>query len=218
MRRILRFFQTFNDMKTNSEIRLSARETLKGKWGGVIVPTLVYGLLAGVIAAIAQGDSALLTLVYLALAIGFLLPLGFGFTMMFLHFVRDGKQPTVGGLFGAFNETYYKKSVITMLLVGIYTFLWSLLLLVPGIIKSLSYSMTAMILAENPELGANEAIDRSIAMMDGHKMDLFLILLGYAGLALLSALLLFIPLLWIAPFYNTVLAKFYLELKNESAA
>ncbi len=205
-------------MKTNSEIRLSARETLKGKWGRVVVPTLVYGLLAGVIASIAQDDNLPLLLIYIVLAIGILLPLGFGFTMMFLHFVRDGKQPAVESLFGAFNETYYKKSVITMLLVGIYTFLWSLLLLIPGIIKSLSYSMTAMILAENPELGADEAIDRSIAMMNGHKMDLFLLLLGYAGLALLSALLLFIPLLWIIPYYNTALAKFYLELKNEQAA
>ena len=205
-------------MKTNPEIRLAARETLKGTWGGVIVPTLVYGLLAGIIAAIARGDGLILSLAYIVLAIGFLQPLAFGFTMMFLNFARDGKQPAVSDLFGAFNETYYKKSVIAMLLVGIYTFLWSLLLIVPGIIKGLGYSMTAMILAENPGLGANEAIDRSAAMMDGHKMDLFLILLGYVGLALLSALLLFIPMLWIVPYYNTVLAKFYLEFKNEQTA
>ena len=201
-------------MKTNSEIRLTARETLKKTRGGeFLIPTLVYGLLAGVSAAIGQ----VMPLINLALSIFFLLPLGFGFTMMFLNFVRDGKQLSVDGVFGAFNKTYYKKSVVTMLLVGIYTFLWTLLLIVPGIIKSLGYSMTAMVLAENPELGANEAIDRSAAMMQGHKMDLFLILLGYIGLTLLSALLLFIPMLWIAPYYQTVLAKFYLELKNEQS-
>lgn len=205
-------------MKTNSEIRLAAREALKGKWGGVIVPTLVYGLLAGVVAAISGSESALLSLIYIILQIGVMLPLGFGFTMMFLNFVRDGQQPSVNGMFGAFNATYYKKSVVTMLLVNIYTFLWMLLLIVPGIIKGLGYSMTAMILAENPELGVNEAIDRSSAMMDGHKMDLFLIVLGLVGLCMLSAILLFIPLLWIAPYYQTVFAKFYLELKNEQAA
>lgn len=172
----------------------------------------------GVIAAISSNESTLSSLVYIILQIGFMLPLGFGFTMMFLNFVRDGQQPSVNGMFGAFNATYYKKSVVTMFLVGIYTFLWTLLLIVPGIIKGLSYGMTAMILAENPELGANEAIERSMKMMDGHKMDLFLIMLGYAGLCLLSAILLFIPMLWLAPYYQTVLVKFYLELKNEQAA
>ena len=172
----------------------------------------------GVIAAISGSESSLLSLVYIILQIGVVLPLGFGFTMMFLNFVRDGQQPAVGNMFVAFNETYYKKAVVTMLLVNVYTFLWMLLLIVPGIIKAIDYSMTAMILAENPDLKPNEAIDRSAAMMRGHRMTLFLMILGCVGLCILSAILLFIPLLWIVPYYQTVLAKFYLELKNEQAA
>lgn len=87
------------------------------------------------------------------------------------------------------------------LLIMIFTFLWTLLLIVPGIIKSLSYSLAPYILADNPELTANEAINRSMQMMQGHKMDLFLIVLGYAGFALLSILALGIPLLWLYPYY-----------------
>ena len=62
---------------------------------------------------------------------------------------------------------------------GIYTFLWSLLLLVPGIIKSISYSMTYYIMRENPGMSGEQAIQRSMAMMRGHKMQYFLLI--YSG-------------------------------------
>ena len=100
----------------------------------------------------------------------------------------------------------------------IYTFLWALLLVVPGIIKSLSYALAPYILADNPELKADEAINRSMEMMKGHKMDLFLIILGYVGLALLSLIALGIPLLWLYPYYQVVLAKFYEEVKAAAIA
>ena len=63
---------------------------------------------------------------------------------------------------------------------SIYTFLWSLLLIIPGVIKGLSYSMTPFILTDKPELSANEAIELSMKMMDGHKMDLFVLLLIFS--------------------------------------
>ncbi|MBQ2958658.1 MAG: DUF975 family protein [Alistipes sp.] len=87
--------------------------------------------------------------------------------------------------------------------------------MIPGIIKGLSYSMAPYILLDNPEITAEEAICRSMEMMRGHKMDLFLMGLGYAGLAILSGFLLCIPLLWLVPYYVTVLTKFYEDLKAE---
>ena len=62
-----------------------------------------------------------------------------------------------------------------MFLVGLYQLLWSLLLIVPGIIKTFSYAMTPYILKEYPELAPVDAIHRSRVMMDGHKMKLFLL-------------------------------------------
>lgn len=90
-----------------------------------------------------------------------------------------------------------------------------MLLIVPGIIKSLSYALAPYILAENPELTANQAINKSMAMMKGYKMQLFLISLGYALLSLLSIVALGIPLLWLYPYYQVVMAKFYEEVKSE---
>lgn len=93
--------------------------------------------------------------------------------------------------------------------------LWTLLLIVPGIIKGLSYSMAPYILLDNPELTPMEAINKSQEMMRGHKMDLFLMQLGFVGWILLSFLTLGIALFWVGAYYDTVFAKFYMELKEE---
>ena len=98
---------------------------------------------------------------------------------------------------------------------SIYTFLWTLLLIIPGVIKGLSYSMTPFILTDKPELSANEAIELSMKMMDGHKMDLFVLLLIFCGLTLLSVVTLFIGLLWVTPYMYMRLAAFYEDVKAE---
>lgn len=146
------------------------------------------------------------------------LPINFGLLRTFLAFARDKRPLTIEGLFCAFNNTYYWKAIGTGLLSGIYTFLWTLLLIVPGIIKGLSYAMALYIVSDNPEIGCDEAIERSMAMMRGHKMRLFLMQLGMIGWSLLSLLTLGIAMLWIVPYYQTVFANFYLEIKAEYEA
>ena len=99
---------------------------------------------------------------------------------------------------------------------SLYTFLWMLLLIVPGIIKAISYSMTPFILAEHPNLTASQAIDLSKQMMDGHKMDLFILDLTFIGWGLLSALTLGIGALWLNPYTNAAHAAFYRQLQVEN--
>lgn len=141
--------------------------------------------------------------------------MSFSACMIFLNFARGEEQPRVGWLFQAFSEPYYTKSVAVYLLMAVFTFLWTLLLIVPGIIKALSYSLAPYILAENPNLTADQAIEKSMKIMEGHIIDLFLMMLGYWGLAILSMLALGIPMLWLLPYYQTVLARFYEEVKGE---
>lgn len=109
---------------------------MKGNWGSAILLYVVscvlyvpYGILnrGGAIAGLAV---LLLIFVYL--------PINFGLLRTFLAFARDKRPLTIEGLFCAFNNTYYWKAIGTGLLSGIYTFLWTLLLIVPGIIKGLS--------------------------------------------------------------------------------
>ena len=205
-------------MKTNSELRKDAKARMSGNWTAGVMLTLVVLIVSSLFASISYlANNEALSLVYSIVINLFLsFPLTVGLYMAFLSFAR-GEELNVSTLFGAFNRTYYKKSVVLCFLMSIYTCLWMLLLIIPGFIKSLSYSMAPYILIENPDISAEMAIRRSMAMMNGHKMDLFLIYLGMIGLGILSALLFFIPLLWIVPYYQVVLAKFYFSLKEEQA-
>lgn len=197
-------------MQTNSQLRQTAKEQLTGRWKPVLIVTLVYFVIIGACAALPKVGSLVMLLVA-----G---PLAMAWAMMTLKLVRNGETPAVEGLFTTFCKEWYLKSVALNLLVGIYTLLWSLLLLVPGVIKALAYSMSTFVLADNPDMTCEQAICESMRLMQGHKMDLFLIMLGLFGLTLLSMLLAGIPLLWLMPYYQTVFANFYTGLKDEDAA
>ena len=221
-------------MKTNSQIRKEALSLMKGNWGTgicilliILVLSYVYSSLTNILsivfaAAFITSPLILLTVDLLLILISgiFILgPFNLGIAIAYLHLVRDTQKFTVVSIFSAFSAKYYLKSVGLQFLTVIYTLLWTLLLYVPGIIKVISYTFAPYILADNPELTANEAIEQSMKMTYGHKMNLFLIGLGMFGLMLLSALLLFIPLLWITPYYQAVIAKYYEEVKcnNETS-
>lgn len=189
-------------MRTNPEIRKDAQALLQSNWSNIVLISLVFGIIAFFTAY----SFPLVLFVYCPLALGFVI------TMM--HFVRRTKSVSVEDLFSAFNAQFYWKSMGLGILVWIYTFLWSLLFLVPGVIKGCAYFLAPYILVDNPELTAEEAICRSMRMMDGHKMQLFLMSLGYFFLVLLSSLLLFIPLIWLIPYYTTAYVQFYEEVKK----
>ena len=212
-------------MKTNSEIRQEALAFMKGNWGVAVGVSLVFMLLVYACSLVAttiemfvgtpigDDEGVLIPIFSMLASVLFVFPLSFSLIMLFLGFQRGANDLKVNGLFTAFNKPYYGKSIGLYLLTAIFTALWTLLLIIPGIIKSLSYALAPYILADNPDLSANEAINRSMEMMKGHKMRLFLMWLGYIGFALLSILALGIPLLWLYPYYQVVLAKFYEEVK-----
>lgn len=212
-------------MKTNSAIRQEALALMKGNWGSAVLVTVALYLIIIICAAVSTTIGTMIGGDTIGNSIGQILsllttilvsyPISFASMMLFLHFVRGEQKLYIGGLFKVFSKPYYGKSIGVYLLMYIFTLLWSLLLIVPGIIKSLAYSLAPFILADNPELSANQAINESMKMMKGHKMDLFLIMLGYMGFALLSILALGIPLLWVVPYYQAVLAKFYEEVKAD---
>ncbi|CRH21931.1 conserved membrane hypothetical protein [Carnobacterium maltaromaticum] len=90
----------------------------------------------------------------------------------------DGKNYSVGSLFQGFNRTSFK-TIGLIIMMGIFTGLWSLLFIVPGIIKSYSYSQALNILKDNPEIGIMDAITASRKLMDGKKGQLFVLQLTF---------------------------------------
>lgn len=187
-------------MRTNQEIRQDVSIMMRGNWKKMVLVSLVYML----ISMFTQCNFPLVLVVYC--------PLLLGYVMTMLSFVRGRNNLKVNDIFSAFNSTYYWKSMGLYMLMWLYTFLWSLLFIIPGVVKALSYFLAPYILADNPTMTTEEAICRSMQLMEGRKMQLFLMMLGYFLLSLLSSLLLWIPMLWIIPYYQAVFAKFYEEV------
>lgn len=91
----------------------------------------------------------------------------------------------------------------------------TVMLLIPGIVKSFSYSMSMYILAENKGMSAREAITRSKEMMNGHKLDLFVLYLSFFGWWLLCGITFGIAYIWVGPYMNAAVANFYNSIKGE---
>ncbi len=187
-------------MKGNSELRAEARKVLSGNWGDAVVVMLVYGAINVLLCIPFLGD-------VLSIFVG--LPLAYGCSVLFLGALRGG-EIRVGKLFDGFNG--YGRVLGTMLLECVYVILWTLLLIIPGIVKGYSYALTSYILKDRPDLKYNGAIEESMRLMDGHKMKLFLLDLSFIGWALLCILTLGIGFLWLTPYASTARAAFYENL------
>jgi uncharacterized membrane protein len=151
---------------------------------------------------------------YYLLLFFIVLPLGVGFLNAFRKLLVQGDNELPGNMYKLATSNYWHK-VWGMFLVMLFTFLWSLLFIIPGIVKCFSYSMTPFILEEHPELSANEAIDHSRAMMKGHKFDLFWLLLSFIGWGFLCLFTFGIGYLWLTPYMETAVADFYEDVKAD---
>lgn len=129
--------------------------------------------------------------------------------------VSRSKKVEVKNIFDGFNN--FGNVWCTSFLVGFFTLLWSLLFIIPGIIKAYSYSMSLYIINDNPNMKAIDAIKKSEEIMNGHKMDLFILHLSFLGWMLLGLLTLGILYIWVIPYYYTAIANFYNSIKEKNA-
>ena len=186
----------------NTTLMRMARESLNGKWGLAIGTFLLYSLIMGSFGAMRQ-------LGILSLIIGG--PMMLGAALFSLSIVRE-EETRVEVLFQGFKN--FSTALVTYLLMILYIFLWTLLLIIPGIIAALSYSMTFYILVDEPGIKPSEALELSKSMMDGYKMKLFTLYLWFFLLALLCILTLGIGFLWLIPYAEITMATFYEDIKE----
>lgn len=195
-------------IKSAKEIRATAVVALKGKWGSAVLTTLVLFV-------IAYAASAILEFIprvnIVAVIVTVILTSDFD-KVAFLTMLRTGEQVRVDCVFDLFKES---RLWVTILLMYVYKSLWALLFIIPGIIKGYAYAMTPFILNDNPDLRANEAIELSMAMMNGHKWDLFCLKLSFIGWVLLCIFTFGIGYLWLIPYRYTSYAVFYEDVKAE---
>lgn len=201
-------------MKANNDYKNAALLALKGNWGPAVLLSIAYFGISALSSGVGSGESVGGSLIQLAVMFCLLLPLTVGMCAAFRGLLHGKRVDFIKGAFRVGFKNW-AHNMGGMLLMAVYTFLWTLCLIVPGIIKSLSYAMTPYILADNPELSANEAIDLSMKMMDGRKMDLFLLYLSFIGWAILGILTLCIGYLWLYPYMYTTMAAFYEDVKAD---
>ena len=191
-------------MKTFNELKASAKTQIKGKIGIlfamflIIIGVSIASSFVPVLGSIAN------LLVNAAFALGG--------AWVFLR-IAKGEEVSVGNIFYGFEDLW--AAIKAQFFTGLFIFLWSLLLIIPGIIKTYAYSMTFYILAENKGMPVLEAITLSRKMMDGHKMDLFLLFLSFIGWFLLVVITFGIAGIWVYPYFNATLTNFYLSVKED---
>lgn len=201
----------FKKMKTENVVLMKmARESLKDKWGLAIGTFVVYFLIVGAVVT----PFSLIPFVGLITLIIFG-PFALGLAIFSLALAR-GEDARIEQIFKGFNN--FGTSLGAYLLMMLFTFLWMLLLYIPGIIAALSYSMTFFIIADDNTIGAMEAIDKSKKIMYGYKWKLFRLYLRFFGWSLLCILTLGIGFLWLIPYMQVTIAKFYDDVKEPSPA
>ncbi len=201
-------------MKRAADFRAIARDSLKGKWWLAALTGFIASLLGGVMALGNSGgfniniednqiegvspdiftEEVWLVIIVAAVVLAVLLSaLGtaqfvvggavkMGYSVFNLNLV-DKKEAKFTDLFSRFNR--FGAAFCMNLLLGIFIFLWSLLFVIPGIVKNFSYAMTPYVLAENPRMRAKEAITKSRWLMDGNKWRLFCLHFSFIGWGLL---------------------------------
>ena len=188
-----------------SEMRAAARENLSGHWMEAALLIFVYVLITGSLSSIPMAGVGVSL---------FLMPMGWGVTCAFLGMKRGEDDPmNINCLIVGYKD--FSRVLLTLLLQGVYVFLWSLLLVIPGIIKSMSYAMTSYILRDYPELRYNGAIELSMDMMQGHKWELFYLYLTFIGWGILCIFTLGIGIFWLEPYIETSVANFYEKVKED---
>ena len=212
----------------SSDLRYQARQTLAGKWGIAVLAGFLAALLGGLVVGSGAGPNlnleeeelrhiprVLLPYIMMLASIGGILgivrfiaggPVKLGYCRFLLK-MHDGEDAQVGDLFSRFDR--FGDGFCLELLTSLYIILWSLLFIIPGIIKAYAYAMAPFILEENPNMTPSEAIKASRELMDGHKFELFCLYWSFFGWALLSVLTLGIGSLWLNPYMNAATAAFY---------
>ena len=184
-------------------IKEQARALLSGRRNDAVLIYLVGTLVNIGAGALIPGLGALLVI-----------PVQVGLGLAFLRIWR-GQSAEINDIFLPFKQ--YQRNLAGLLWMGLWVALWSLLLVIPGIIKALSYSITPHILADYPEVKDTEALRLSMRMTRGRLGGIFLFYLSFIGWSLLSALTLgILEVLFVGPYRSIASAGLYEALKEDA--
>lgn len=185
----------------SDQIRQAARDLMAPQLGMLILSLLIF---SGIIYV-----SNMFIVPVSLILVG---PLSYGLTAIALRVIAS-ESFDIELLFSGFK--IYAQTLVAGLLISLWVFLWSLLLIIPGIVAAFSYSMTFFIMNENPEMTAQEAMSASQNMMMGHKWRLFDLYFSFIGWILLCVITFGLAWLYVGPYMQIATAVFYADLKQQ---
>lgn len=165
-----------------------ALDTLKNRWGEAIVVSLLYGIILSALSAL-LGVGGLL--------FGSILLIGY-YTILIEASIN--KKFNIEKIVSGLNGDTLANRIVLSVIKNLYIFLWSLLFIIPGIVKSYAYALAEFIAMENPEMSASDCLRLSQERMDGHKKELFLLDLSFIGWHILCMFTFGIGYLFLAPY------------------
>jgi uncharacterized membrane protein len=191
-------------MKSRSEIKAEAKKLLSANYGAILGEMLLVGILTGLAGIVVVGS----------IIVGPPLMVGF---YEGIRLLWQGKKKEK--MFTGFEEGKFGRSIGGMILMAIFIWLWSLLFIIPGIIKSFAYCLTPFIISDSKGISATDAITLSKKITKGYKGELFVFCLSYIGWFLLSGLTFgLLAIFYVGPYMATAFGGYYLELKNKALA
>lgn len=210
-------------MKTRQEIKARGREALREQRGTAICLFLaVMGV--SIISSIIDQTVFLVTgamgLLYWIVFIVGMLVIYVAMINMYGGYLKiyNGEKASAGDVFTEIPVNFLRKLGGYMWMM-LFVFLWSMLFVIPGIIKSFAYWCTPFILASCPKVEARQALKLSMRMTDGYKMDIFIFSLSFIGWWILSFFTCFIlAFVFVGPYYSTSAAGLYAELRDKAIA
>lgn len=163
------------------------------------------------------------SIIMFVMLLGLLLMIGVGFAM--IDGLRGRSDHRFGWrqMFKIFERgEYFLGSLLIGLLQWVWIFLWTLLLVVPGIVKALAYSQAQWLYRDaidrGQPIGYTEAITQSRQLMEGYKWEFFVLILSFLGWWLLELITFGLAAIWVMPYRTMTFANFYLKLKDKQAA
>ena len=200
---------------TRAEIKKWAKLKIKGKMWNVLGVSLIAGLINGISTTTSsESDIGVLIIeLIISFVCGILaMIIDVGLIRWMTNFIND-KETKIEILFSKFKD--WKQVTMVFIHQFAMVLLYTLLLIIPGMIKALGYSLVPYILANDSNMGSDEVLKLSEKMMKGHKMDLFIFSLSFIGWHLLAIFTLGILEIWIIPYQETATTKYLLDIKAE---
>ena len=189
---------------SRAELKANAKSNISGKVLKYFVTSIVIGICAGALTIIPVLGALLIYIFMLSDVIIFLK-------------LYKGEDFSIGDAFSGFKIGATGKTMLAGFLMGIFEILWSMLFVIPGIIKSIAYSMTFYIIAENPEISATDAIKKSQEMMQGHKMEYFILQLSFIPWLILVSFTFGLAGIYVMPYMSATRANFYKSISGTTA-